>query len=89
MALPPAYGSGGGGGGPSQVSFYGEDLDTGVTSVELMEENTEIGIPVTRAISAGTVAVKFRRSAGTAPGNWTLRLYKNGVQVATFTVATT
>ena len=83
--LPPAYGS-----GPSfQMNFYGEDLSAGVTAVELMEENTVIGIPFARTVTAGVVVVKFRRDAGAAPGNWTLRLFKNGAEVATFTVPTT
>jgi len=83
--LPPAYGS-----APSfQMNFYGEDLSAGVTAVELMEENTDIGIPFARTVSTGNVAVKFRRAAGAAPGNWTLRLLKNGAEVATFTVVTT
>ena len=83
--LPPAYGS-----GPSfQMNFYGEDLSAGVTAVELMEENTVICIPFARTVSTGNVAVKFRRAAGAAPGNWTLRLFKNGAEVATFAVVTT
>ena len=83
--LPPAYGS-----GPSfQMNFYGEDLSAGVTAVELMEENTVIGIPLARSVSTGRVAVKFRRDAGAAPGDWTLHLFRNGVEVATFTVPTT
>ena len=76
-------------GGRFQWNFYGEDPGSGVTSVELMEENTEIGIPLARAVSTGNVAVKFRRNAGPAPGDWTLRLFKNGVLAATFAVATT
>lgn len=76
-------------GGRFQLPFYGEDLSAGVTSVELMEENTEIGIPLARAVSTGRVAVKFKRAAGAAPGDWTLRLFKNGVEVATFAVLTT
>ena len=72
-----------------QLPFYGEDLSVGATSVELMEENTEIGIPIARAVSTGRVAVKFKRATGAAPGNWTLRLFKNGVEVATFAVPTT
>ena len=79
----------GGGSARFQWNFYGEDLSAGVTIVELMEENTEIGIPLARAVSTGRVAVKYRRAAGAAPGDWTLRLFKNGVEVATFTVATT
>ena len=83
--LPPAYGS-----GPRfQMNFYGEDLSSGVTAVELMEENTEIGIPFASTVSTGHVAVKFRRAAGAAPGDWTLRLFKNGAEVATFAVETT
>lgn len=78
-----------GAGGRFQLPFYGEDLSAGVTTVELMELNTEIGIPLARAVSTGNVAVKFRRDAGAAPGNWTLRLFKNGVEVATFAVLTT
>lgn len=72
-----------------QVPFYGEDLSNGVTAVNVMGDNTEIGIPIARAVKTGRVAVKFRRAVGPAPGDWTLRLFKNGVQVATFTVATT
>lgn len=72
-----------------QWNFYGEDVGGGVTAVELMEENTEIGIPIARAVSTGRVAVKFRRAAGAAPGDWTLRLFKNGVLAATFAVGTT
>lgn len=79
----------GGGAGRFQLPFYGEDLSGGVTDVELMEENTEIGIPFARAVDAGNVAVKYRRAAGAPPGDWTLRLFKNGVPVATFTVPTT
>lgn len=75
-------------GGRFQLPFYGEDLSVGVTTVELMEENTETGIPLARATSAGLVAVKLEHSGGASPGDWTLRLFKNGVQVATFAVAT-
>ena len=83
--LPPAYGS-----GPSfQMNFYGQNLSAGVTIVELMEENDQIGIPFARTVSTGNVAVKFRRNAGAPPGDWTLHLFKNGAEVATFTVATT
>lgn len=71
------------------MNFYGEDLGAGVTSVELMEENTEIGIPLARALRTARVAVKFRRDSGAAPGDWTLRLFQNGAEVATFAVATT
>ncbi len=71
------------------MNFYGEDLGSGVTSVELMEENTEIGIPLARILRTARVAVKFRRNVGAAPGDWTLRLFQNGVEVATFAVATT
>lgn len=78
-----------GSGGRFQWPFYGEDSSGGVTAVELMEENTQIGIPLARAVSTGNVAVKFRRAAGAAPGDWTLRLFKNGAEVATFAVGTT
>ncbi len=76
-------------GGRFQMNFYGEDPGSGVTTVELMEENTEIGIPLARAVRTGNVAVKFRRNAGAAPGDWTLRLFKNGVEAAIFLVGTT
>ncbi len=81
----------GGGEIPSRFSmrFYGEGLGGGVTSVELMEENTDIGIPLVRALRTARVAVKFLRISGAAPGDWTLRLFKNGIEVATFSVATT
>ena len=85
MPIPPAYGRRTG----ATANFYGEDLSAGVTSLELMEENTDIGIPAATALSAGKVAVKYRRASGAAPGDWTLRLFKNGVQVATFAVLTT
>ena len=85
MSIPPAYGS-----SPRfSMNFYGEDLSAGVTDVELMEENTDIGIPFARAMRTGSVAVKVQRAAGAAPGDWTLRLFKNGVEVATFAVPTT
>ena len=85
MTIPPAYGS-----SPRfSMNFYGEDLSAGVTTVELMEENTDIGIPFARALRTGNVAVKFQRAAGAAPGDWTLRLLKNGIEVATFAVSTT
>ena len=85
MTIPPAYGS-----SPRfSMHFYGEDLSAGVTSLELMEENTVIGIPIARAVRTGRVAVKYKRDAGAAPGDWTLRLFKNGVEVATFVVLTT
>lgn len=72
-----------------QQNFYGEDISAGVTDVELMEENTEIGIPLARAVKMSKVAVKFQRAVGAAPGDWTLRLFKNGAEVATFAVPTT
>ena len=87
--LITAVGGGGGGAGRFQTNFYGEDPGAGVTDVELMEENTEIGIPLARAVNTGNVAVKFQRNAGAAPGDWTLRLFKNGIEVATFAVSTT
>lgn len=72
-----------------QVPFYGENLAIGVTAVEVMGDNTVIGTPIARAVKTARVAVKFRRIGVVSPGNWTLRLFKNGVQVATFSVATT
>ncbi len=72
-----------------QKNFYGQDLSVGVTSVELMGLNTEIGIPFPKSMKTGTVVVKYRRAAGTPPGDWTLRLFKNGTEVATFAVPTT
>jgi hypothetical protein len=72
-----------------RVPFYGENLANGVTSVEVMDGNTELGIPIARGCHTSRVAVKFRRASGAAPGDWTLRLLKNGVQVATFAVGTT
>ena len=85
MTIPPAYGS-----SPRfSMNFYGEDLSAGVTSVELMEENTEIGIPLARSLRTAKVAVKIQRAAGAPPGDWTLRLFKNGAEVATFAVPTT
>jgi hypothetical protein len=77
-------------GGRFQLPFYGEDMTAGVTAVELMEENTDadMGIPIARAVSTGNVAVKFRRQGAAVLGDWTLRLFRNGVQVATFAVST-
>ena len=72
-----------------QQNFYGEDAGAGVTSVNVMGANTEIGIPFPTPVVTRNVAVRFRRDAGAPPGDWTLRLFKNGVQVATFTAATT
>lgn len=71
------------------VPFYGENLANGVVSVDVMDGNNELGIPIARSASVGPVSVKFRRAGGAPPGDWTLRLFKNGVQVATFSVATT
>ena len=79
----------GGGAARFQTNFYGEDAGAAVTEVNLMEENLVIGIPVARALQAGNVAVIFRRDGGAAPGNWTLRLFRNDVEQATFAVATT
>ncbi len=78
----------GGGAGRFQMNFYGEDAGAGVTSILLME-STATRIPFARAVDSGNVAVRFRRALGAAPGDWTLRLFRNGLEVATFTVATT
>lgn len=72
-----------------QMNFYGENAGGGVTEVELMEENVALGIPLARAVQSGNVAVRFRRDAGAPPGDWTLRLFMNDVEVATFAVTTT
>ncbi len=77
-----------GAGGRFEMNFYGQDSGSGVTSVELMEENTEIGIPLARALKTGNVAVKFRHVGLGGIGPWTLRLFKNGALAATFSVAT-
>ncbi len=84
------------GGHRFQTSFSGENAGSGRTAVNVMDTaaigfglNTEMGITIARAVSTGNVAVKFRRDAGAAPGSWTLRLFKNDIEVATFTVATT
>ncbi len=70
--------------------FYGEDLNVGATSVDLMGADADlVGIPLPAAVTTRNVAVKIRRDAGAAPGDWTLRLFKNDVEVATFTVETT
>lgn len=68
--------------------FYGADNSLGVTSVEVMGDNVDMGVPVTRASQAANVAVRFRRK-GIVSSDWTLRLFKNGTEVATFAVDTT
>ena len=79
----------GGGAARFQTNFYGEDAGAGVIEVGLMGDNTVIGIPIARALQNGNVAVIFRRAGGAPPGDWTLRLFRNGVEAATFAVATT
>lgn len=77
-----------GGGGSFQWNFFGED------NRELVEEldmhGTNDGVPIAKAIRTGAVAVRFRHSGFVPPaiGDWTLRLLRNGIQVATFTVNT-
>lgn len=84
--------TGGGGTARFQLPFYGQNVLTGITTFGLMGTPTSghpPDIPLARAVSTGRVAVKFQRPAGPPPGNWTLRLFKNGVEVATFAVPTT
>ena len=77
----------GGSGGRFQTNYYGERT-TVVTSVLLMQE-ADTRVAIARAVSTGNVAVRYERAAGAPPGDWTLRLFKNGLEVATFVVATT
>lgn len=70
-----------------QQNFYGEDAGIGVTSVNLMGANDELGIPFPTPVITRNVAVAIRRDADPG-GPWTARLFKNGVEVATFSVAT-
>ena len=77
--------------GAYQNSYYGEDLSGSVTNIQLMGANDSplVGVPFTRAVTASNVAVNYTRLAGAAPGDWTLHVFKNDVEVATFTVPTT
>lgn len=76
-----------GGGGAFQWNFFGEAPGT-VTEVDMHGNND--AVPLAKAVQTGAVAVRFCHT-GTAPpsiGDWTLKLLKNGVQVATFSVET-
>ncbi len=66
--------------------FYGEDLSANVVTVNVMGDNTAIGIPLPRAMMTVNVAVKIRHDTAAPVADWTLRLFKNDVQVATFAV---
>ncbi len=77
-----------GGGGSFQWNFFGEDNRDLVEEIDL--HGTNDVVPIAKAIQTGAVAVRFRHRGFTPPvaGPWTLRLLRNGVQVATFTVNT-
>lgn len=81
-------GAGAANAGRFQMNFYGEDLGSGVTSVELMGANTALGIPFARAVETANVAVRLQRLGVGPIGPWTARLFRNDVLVATFSVAT-
>lgn len=75
--------------GGYQSSFYGQNLGSSVTSIELMGDNTVIGNPFAKTVTISGISVKFSRASGTPPGNWTLRIQRNGTEIATFAVPTT
>lgn len=68
--------------------FEGEDDAAGITSVDLMD-GSDIGVPITRSLKTVNVAVNIEYLDTSSPTAWTARLFKNGVEVATFAVATT
>ena len=83
-------GSGAGGTVRFLQNFYGQDLSAGVTAVDLHGDDLDdLGIPTVGAHQTRNVAVRIRRDAAAAPGSWTLRLFRNDIEVATFTAATT
>lgn len=75
--------------GGYQSNYYGQDLGTGVTSIHLMGNNLIIGTPFAKPVTISAISVKFSRASGSPPGNWTLRIQRNGTEVATFSVPTT
>ena len=85
-------GAGAGGAVRFLQNFSGQDSGSGVISVNVMgaaSATRELGIPIVGAHQTRNVAVRIRRDAAAAPGSWTLRLFRNDIEVATFTVATT
>ncbi len=83
MTLTKAYGPEG---IQSQINFYAEDSGSGVTSVNLMGLNSDLEIMMVQRTKLSDVAVKFRSFSPSGP--WTLRLFKNNSEVATFSVET-
>lgn len=71
-------------------NFFGQNPASGVTTVGLHGSDLDnLGVPTVGAHQTRNVAVRFRRDAGAPPGNWTLRLFRNDIEVATFAVPTT
>lgn len=75
--------------GGYQSTYYGQDLGVGVTSITLMGDNLIIGTPFANPVTISAISVKFSRASGSPPGDWTLRIQRNGTEVATFSVPTT
>lgn len=68
------------------LRFSGSDSGSGVTSVDMGLPAT--GVPIPTSVNVGAVAVAFQHDASSGVGDWTLRLRKNGTEVATFSVST-
>lgn len=66
---------------------YGENLALGATSVDLMaRDSSDLGTPFPVGVKTRNVVVRIRHNTSGPLGNWTLRLFKNDVEVATFSV---
>ncbi len=89
VLLRSGDGSTGSGAARYVLNFFGESTGVGlVTSVNLMGANTDgVDIPLTRGLKTAVVAVTVRRVGSAGLGDWTLRLFKNDVEVATFAVS--
>ena len=69
---------------------YGENLAVGVTSVNLKaRDSDDLGTPFPVGVKTRNVVVRIRHNTAAAVGDWTLRLFKNDVEVATFAVGMT
>ncbi len=69
---------------------YGQDLGLNVTSVDMKaRDSDDLGTPFPVATKTRNVVVRIRHNTSGPLGNWTLRLFRNDIEVATFSVGMT
>lgn len=71
-------------------SFKGSESGA-ATSVDLMQEGTELGLglPILKDVDAGAVGVSVIHDASPDSGSWTLRLWRRTPPATTFTQVAT